>query len=442
MDERDRVRYRSRRLQQKLGREPRAEERVHLTEEQPDEGEKQPEEGACPDGKQLLMEETSPDKKHLQAEEPFLSKKQPQVEELCPDKKHLPEEEPCPEKKQSQAEKPCPDKKHLQMEEPCPDKKQIQTEERHPDQKQQLEEEPCPDKKQPPAEELFPSERRAAARGPASKKRRLKDRKCSYSGESIQNWSGCRFARRNPKRKKQAISTLLYLAAGILASIICTAVLVPFFMPKDSPHESAVMMRKFEFPRIKASESKGVIMLDAGHGGRDQGASYKDVLEKDLNLEIAEKAKPLLEDAGYQVLLTRSKDKLINKYERADYANSRNPDVLVSIHCNFLKSGRADGIETYYDPARQEGSQPLADKIQAHIIEETGATDRGSRAGDFVLITDTTMPAALVEVGFLSDKAERALLQDEAYQKKLADGIVSGIIEYMEAQSGDEQEAE
>lgn len=182
-------------------------------------------------------------------------------------------------------------------------------------------------------------------------------------------------------------------------------------------------------------------MLDAGHGGKDQGTSYEDVLEKDLNLEITKKVKSLLEDADYQVLLTRSKDTLMDKHERADYANNKKPDVLVSIHCNFLESGQADGIETYYDPDKQEGSQPLADKIQAHIIEKTGATDRGSRADNFVVITDTTMPAALVEAGFLSDAAERALLQDEAYQKKLADGIASGIIEYMEAQSEDEQEA-
>lgn len=174
------------------------------------------------------------------------------------------------------------------------------------------------------------------------------------------------------------------------------------------------------------------IILDAGHGGKDQGASYGEVLEKELTLEIAKKTKEILEEAGYRVSMTRKDDTFVDLYDRADYANRKNSKVFVSIHCNSSEEDGAEGIETFYAASKEEESQALAQALQTGMVEQTEARDRGIKTADYVVIKETDMPAALVEVGFLSDSGERQLLQQEEYQKKLAEGIAAGILEYLE----------
>lgn len=242
---------------------------------------------------------------------------------------------------------------------------------------------------------------------------------------------------RRDKRRRSLRGGRIWRPLVFVVPVALLLLLVLFFRPAVSSGDQVSSAGNFNFS-LPWDKGKGLVMLDAGHGGRDQGTSYGDILEKDLTLEITQKVRELLEDADYQVLLTRSKDTFMDKHERADFANAKKPEVFVSIHCNFLESGQADGIETYYDPDKEAGSRPLAEGIQTHIIEETGATDRSARADNFVVITDTTMPAALVEVGFLSDEEERANLQDESYQRKLAEGIAAGILEYLEAQEAEE----
>ena len=173
-----------------------------------------------------------------------------------------------------------------------------------------------------------------------------------------------------------------------------------------------------------------VIMLDAGHGGKDPGAGYGEVLEKDLTLELVKRTKELLKEAGYRVRLTRADDGYVEIHDRAEYARRKKPDLFVSIHCNSLEEGDANGIETFYAQAKGEASQNLAQSIQTNLIEATGARDRGAKTANYVVVKDTDMPAALVEVGFLSDAEERELLQQEEYQEKLAKGIVDGILAY------------
>lgn len=179
------------------------------------------------------------------------------------------------------------------------------------------------------------------------------------------------------------------------------------------------------------------IVLDAGHGGKDQGASSGDVIEKDITLEITEKVNKILEEAEYKVGLVRDDDTFVDLHERADYANRKEAKVFVSIHCNSSED-EADGIETFYAESKAENSQGLAEIIQDRLVEQTGARDREVKTADYTVILETEMPAALVEVGFLSDSIERELLQQEDYQKKLAEGIAAGILEYLEDASMEE----
>lgn len=172
------------------------------------------------------------------------------------------------------------------------------------------------------------------------------------------------------------------------------------------------------------------IVLDAGHGGKDQGASAGNVLEKEINLEITKKTKKILEEAGYRVAMVREDDTFVELAQRAAYANQKEARVFVSIHCNSAEEA-ADGIETFYAERKAEKSLELAQDIQEHMIAWTGARDREVKTADYAVILRTDMAAALTEVGFLSDAAECEALQQESYQEKLAEGIAEGILTYL-----------
>lgn len=173
------------------------------------------------------------------------------------------------------------------------------------------------------------------------------------------------------------------------------------------------------------------IVLDAGHGGKDQGASAGNVLEKEINLEITKKTKKILEEAGYRVGMVRDNDTFVELGQRAAYANQKEARVFVSIHCNSAEEA-ADGIETFYAEQKEAESQELAQCIQEHMIGRTSARDREVKTADYAVILRTDMPAALTEVGFLSDAAECEALQQEVYQEKLAEGIAEGILTYLQ----------
>lgn len=174
------------------------------------------------------------------------------------------------------------------------------------------------------------------------------------------------------------------------------------------------------------------IVLDAGHGGKDQGANGDDVIEKEITLEIAKKTEECLKEAGYKVKLTRDEDTFMELEERAEYANRKKAKVFVSIHCNSSEDGEGNGIETFYSEQKGEESEKLAVLIQENLIAQTNARDREAKAADYTVIARTKMPAVLVETGFLSDAEERALLEQEEYQNHLAKGISDGIIAYLE----------
>ena len=174
------------------------------------------------------------------------------------------------------------------------------------------------------------------------------------------------------------------------------------------------------------------IVIDPGHGDHDPGAVADDIYEKDITLDIALKTEKLLKDAGYKVRLTRDDDSFLELGERAEFANKRNAKVFVSIHCNSSEDGSGQGIETYYGESKTDMDLNLADKIQKCLITQTGARDREVKEATYTVLVRTEMPASLVEVGFMTNDAERAQLVDEHYQEVIALGISEGIMEFLE----------
>ena len=189
------------------------------------------------------------------------------------------------------------------------------------------------------------------------------------------------------------------------------------------------------------------IYIDPGHGGVDSGASYGGVYEKNLALSVANKLKANLIQLGYQVLMTRTDDYSVDfKTERSQMANQSNADLFISIHFNAtgLPSSNATGIETYWyqydpeyqpkinaamhnDPTRLAESEILANQIQASLISETGAVNRGVRRDTFAVLRETAIPAILVELGFMDNPSDLQKINQDSYQTKLANALAQGI---------------
>jgi len=176
-----------------------------------------------------------------------------------------------------------------------------------------------------------------------------------------------------------------------------------------------------------------VIVIDPGHGGHDPGAVVAGVQEKDVNLALAlcvlRKAQGR---ADLRVILTRTTDLYVDLVERVRIAEAAGAHLYLSIHANYHRDPTVRGVETWVDTSAGGESLRLAREVQRALVAATGAPDRGVRRQTLYL-RHTSLPTALVEVGYLSCPSERALLLDSTYQEKIADGILRGLLAFLGA---------
>lgn len=171
-----------------------------------------------------------------------------------------------------------------------------------------------------------------------------------------------------------------------------------------------------------------VVIIDPGHGGADEGCAREGIKEKDINLSVAKLVQEKLEAQGFQVLMVRDDDSYIAKEDRVIYANGSTADIYVSIHQNASEDVSVSGMEVWYEEDGSRDNKRLAQLINQQTIQSTGATERELRGdADFHVTGETTMPACLIETGFLSNEEERGNLVTAEYQEKLAEGIARGI---------------
>jgi len=154
--------------------------------------------------------------------------------------------------------------------------------------------------------------------------------------------------------------------------------------------------------------------------------------ETDINLAVALRVRDLLQNAGVKILMTRTDDTYVSLAGRAEFANANEADIFVSIHTNASSENfSASGIETYY-LAPGGWAVVLANCIQDSVIDQTGAFDRGAKTANFFVLRETDMPAALIETGFITTESDRVKLFDEGYRDSLAEGIATGILEFLD----------
>ena len=181
----------------------------------------------------------------------------------------------------------------------------------------------------------------------------------------------------------------------------------------------------------RAPQGRMVVMIDPGHGGADPGAvGIGGLQEKGINLAISQRIQQVLQQQGVTAILTRSDDREIDLDPRVLHAERANADLFVSIHSNAISLSRPDvnGLETYY----YDTGYGLAQSIHNTVLRRTNMLDRGIRQSRFYVLLYTSMPAVLVETGFVTGQEDAARLRNPAARDQIADAIAEGILNYIQ----------
>lgn len=183
-------------------------------------------------------------------------------------------------------------------------------------------------------------------------------------------------------------------------------------------------------PKITSKNNHKVVVIDAGHGGKDCGAMRENIMEKQINLDVCMLIQSILQRKGYKVYMTRTDDTYVSLEDRTIFTEGINPGAFVSVHVNSCNSDTPIGIETHY---YHEESIELADAVHKNLIKRINTTNRGLLKSRFYVINHITVPAILVEIGFISNPTERQELTTKQRQQNTAEGIAEGIIEFLKS---------
>lgn len=175
------------------------------------------------------------------------------------------------------------------------------------------------------------------------------------------------------------------------------------------------------------STTKRVIIIDASHGGKDFGVQIDGVSEKEIALNIANKIKALNTNSDLEIVLTRDSDKFLTLDERVEFINSLNPEAVISLHVNSAPVERLKGLEFFVSNENEvtEQSNALASKLQKAMQKKYTSKEVAFR--NLFLLKNVNSPAALIELGNMSNQTDRELLQSEKGQLEIATALYNAI---------------
>jgi N-acetylmuramoyl-L-alanine amidase len=169
------------------------------------------------------------------------------------------------------------------------------------------------------------------------------------------------------------------------------------------------------------------VIIDPGHGGHDNGGQWGRVYEKHLALDTAYRLESKLKAMGYQTVMTRRSDYFVSLPQRVSIANRYRNAIFISLHYNYTWKQDVSGLETFYST---EQSRSLASFVHHGMIRRTRTVDRKVKYARFYVIRNTTLPAILVEGGFVSNTAERNRMKSGWFRDLIAQGIADGVQRY------------
>lgn len=191
------------------------------------------------------------------------------------------------------------------------------------------------------------------------------------------------------------------------------------------------VVASFAFIKPTENDPKKTInvVIDAGHGGQDEGAKFGAFSEKEIVASIAQKIKKNNKDKNVIIHLTRSDDNFITLADRANFINEIKPDLVLSIHVNNNANKQASGFELYISPKNEnyENSKKIADDLNTRFVTNHNVKSRGVKEANFTILKNTTFPAVTVELGFISNENDRKYLTNNADQEKIATTILEAI---------------
>jgi len=193
------------------------------------------------------------------------------------------------------------------------------------------------------------------------------------------------------------------------------------------PHlgDQPVVARKPK-QRPRRSGERGLVVVDPGHGGKDPGAtSVLGFPEKDINLNVGRQLAHILEQRGFQVIMTRDSDIYPSLEERAAIANRQGADLFISVHADYCDTPSVTGFTIYTARSASWRTRQVAEAVKQSMLQ-VGPQTRGVREADFRVLVQTRCPAILVELGYLSNYWESRRLQDSGTQRRLAQAIAAG----------------
>jgi|GEM_PF-4399450 len=245
---------------------------------------------------------------------------------------------------------------------------------------------------------------------------------------------------------RNTITDLAYTTNGTGNTVVLTSINAPV-MPENANNIYTPVMpenaNNTYIPVMPEEKHQKIVIIDPGHGGNDPGTNGYGLVEKNLNLDIANRLMALIEQDGrIKAYATRTTDINPGREERAEFANNMG-DLFVSIHTNYneIRKGVANpvpnGTEVYYFPHDNDAavgftSRQAADIIHRNLINGLGSYDRKVRTNDYTVLTNTRIPAVLCEIGFLSNESDAMKLGSEAYRQQVAVSLYKGILETFE----------
>ncbi|MDB6175178.1 MAG: hypothetical protein JWL59_4489 [Chthoniobacteraceae bacterium] len=206
--------------------------------------------------------------------------------------------------------------------------------------------------------------------------------------------------------------------------------------------------------QLSGSTGSGLptIVIDPGHGGRDEGAKSHGLVEKELTLDVALRVEKMLQEVGFPTVMTRREDVHVGLADRAAIANGVDRSVFVSIHFNQSPYSSASGVETFYasekvppesawtwvgffnkPPMPEDNGENLAGYVQLAMVERMEATNRGIKGRALYVVRHVRAPAVLVEGGFISNAFDAQLLSGPAYRDRLAASITEGLLRFQKS---------
>lgn len=216
---------------------------------------------------------------------------------------------------------------------------------------------------------------------------------------------------------------ILMVVGIILASVLLSIGIVGVVSVKEIP------------------KSVYTIVIDAGHGGRDDGCSgVNGSKESDINLKVAKSLKGFLEEVGVNVVMTRSDKNALydadaTNFKESDMKNrmkvidSANPNMIISIHQNSFSDSEVKGAQAFYQEDKDK-SKVFAESVQSQLLSQLPFAKKECNAGDYYLLKESKYPAIIVECGYLTNTEEEKLLVTDEYQNKVSYSIMCGVVKY------------